>query len=102
MFIGPKPFTVDSTSGELRMGLRPALPSWAFDDEGEATFKMFGYTNVTLVSPGGVALKGGLPRRYEVEYKWHDGKDVVEESTIPEYIANQVRNLDVKSIKAWF
>ena len=30
------------------------------------------------------------------------GKDVVEEPVIPEYIAEQVRRLDVKAIKAWF
>ena len=102
MFIGPKPFFVDENDGELKMGLRPALPEWAFDDNGEATFKLFGYTNVTLVAGEAGALKGGLPKRYEVHYKWHDGKDVVEESVLPEYIAEQIRRVDVKAIKAWF
>jgi len=102
MFLGPNPFRVDPTDNEVKLGLRPALPEWVFDEKGEATFKMFGYTNVTLVSSKGNALKGELPKRYEVEYKYHDGKDVVEEPVIPEYIAEQVRRLDVKAIKAWF
>ena len=42
------------------------------------------------------------PKKYEVHYKWHDGKDVVEEGQLPQYIAEQVRRLDVKSIDAWF
>ena len=39
MFIGPKPFTVNPTSHELKMSLEPALPSWVFDDKGTSGSK---------------------------------------------------------------
>ncbi|GMH82015.1 hypothetical protein TrVE_jg188 [Triparma verrucosa] len=102
MFIGPHPFHVDPTSHELKMSLTPALPSWAFDEDGEATFKLFGEIEVTYHNEEGKDLMGVQPKRYEVNYKWHDGADVVESGHLPEYIAEQVRRLDVESIDAWF
>ena len=102
MFIGPRPFVVDEMSHELKMQLQPALPEWVFDPEGKVSFKLFGHIDVTYHNKGGEALKGTSPKRYEVEFKWHDGKDVVEEEFLPEYIADQARRLDVKSIDAFF
>ena len=102
MFIGPHPFHVDPTSHELKMSLTPALPSWVFDEDGEATFKLFGEIEVTYHNEEGKDLMGVQPKRYEVNYKWHDGADVVESGHLPEYIAEQVRRLDVESIDAWF
>lgn len=102
MFIGPKPFTVNPTSHELKMSLEPALPSWVFDDKGLATFKLFGEIVVTYHNEEKKDLVAVKPKKYEVHYKWHDGKDVVEEGQLPQYIAEQVRRLDVKSIDAWF
>ena len=102
MFIGPNPFTVDPISHELKMSLKPALPDWVFDESGKVTFKLFGEITVTYHNEEGKDLLGEKPKKYVINYKWHDGADVIESGHLPEYIADQVRRLDVESIDAWF
>jgi len=102
MFVGKQPFEVDPISTELTMTFRPTLPDWVFDDQGTVGFKLFSEIHVTYINEKGGDLVDTLPKKFEVSYKHHDGKDVVEEDRLPEYIADQARRLDVKSIKVWF
>jgi hypothetical protein len=102
MFIGKQPFQVNKNSGELELVFEPVLPAWAFDEKGEVGYKLFSEIDVTYHTDGGGDLVGKRPHKYEVYFKSHDGKDVVEAEVLPEYIAQQARRLDLKSIDVYF
>lgn len=114
MFIGPKLFYLNK-NGELEMQLKPALPSWlfeddesdshpTFDDDGNhvVMFKLFASIPVSYHNPGGVNRYGENPQRYVVTMT--DGKEVtIDGPTIPSETAKTIRRItNIESIDAYF
>ncbi|MBQ2677155.1 MAG: cellobiose phosphorylase [Clostridia bacterium] len=50
MFLGEKPF-ICNEKGELCMHIKPILPGWLFDENGEITFALLSRSTVTLHNP---------------------------------------------------
>jgi len=82
MFIGPEPFYIDATTGDVQMQLLPTLPSWLFhihdgladmggvmmDDDGtpRISFKLFSSINVHYYNKNKIDILGISPRSYRV------------------------------------
>lgn len=114
MFIGPEPF-YQTTHGDLKFQLQPALPSWLFEDKGSdndptydkdgnhvVSFKLFASIKVTYHNPGGQNLYGVNPKSYSITF--NDGStENVEGGTVSSDFAHAIRRVNsVKSIDAYF
>jgi len=102
MFIGKHPFVVDELSGELQMTFEPALPEWAFDERGEVSYKLFSEIHVTYKKDGKGDLINARPHKFEVKMKGGEGSVEIEDSVLPEWIAQKARRLDIEKIVAYF
>ena len=108
MFIGPEPFYVDSTTGEVQMQLMPTLPSWLFhiydgltdmggvmmDDDGtpRISFKLFSSINVHYYNKNKVDIWGVPPKRYRVGLR--DGSVFdFNQTFIPTTMAQKIRRI---------
>ena len=108
MFIGPEPFRVDETTGELQMQLLPTLPSWLFhihdgladmggvmmDDDGtpRISFKLFSSINVHYYNEEKIDLLGAPPKRYRVGLR--DGSIFdFNQTVIPHDMAIKIRRV---------
>lgn len=108
MMLGPKTFSVDKVSGDLRMELCPAIPRWLFDDRiypGEVvvSFKLFGAIDVRYFHRRGNTDLYRVPAtRYVVGYR--DGQVIqVEGSFIPPPLSEKIRRIVfVSSIDVYF
>lgn len=114
MFYGPKMFYLNEDD-VLEFQLKPALPSWLFDDEDSAgdpimddegqytvSFKLFGEILVTYHNPDGSNLYGVPPEKYVITMK--DGSVVdIEGESVPTLLAKKIRRkTEVASIDAYF
>ena len=102
MFIGPTPFEVDNTTGQLKFSFSPALPEWVFDEKSTVSFKLFSDIKVTFHNSRGGAIRGERPVRYEVHYKLGGGQETVEGRYLRADIAEKLRRLDVDRVEAWW
>jgi hypothetical protein len=108
MFIGPEPFYVDSTTGEVQMQLMPTLPSWLFhihdgladmggvmmDDDGtpRISFKLFSSINVHYYNKNKADILGRPPKRYRVGLR--DGSIFdFNQTFIPTTMAQKIRRI---------
>jgi len=108
MFIGPEPFYVNSTSGDLEMQLLPTLPSWLFhvhdglydmggvmmDDDGtpRISFKLFSSINVHYYNKDNVDILGIPPKKYRVGLR--DGSIFdFNQTYIPSDMAHKIRRV---------
>lgn len=108
MFIGPEPFHVDSTTGDLHMQLVPTLPSWLFhihdglfdmggvmmDDDGtpRISFKLFSSINVHYYNKDKIDIMGVPPKRYRVGLR--DGSIFdFNQTFIPTTMAQKIRRV---------
>jgi hypothetical protein len=108
MFIGPEPFYVDNTTGEVRMQLMPTLPSWLFhihdgladmggvmmDDDGtpRISFKLFSSINVHYYNKNKIDILGVPPKRYRVGLR--DGSIFdFNQTFIPSTMAQKIRRI---------
>lgn len=106
MMIGPQPFFVNPTTGQLRMQLLPALPRWLFYEEGDTPqikFKLFSSIDVTYHHLRGNAnLFRVPPSRYVVGLRDGSTFNVVGPS-IPTELAEKIRRVVfVASIDVYF
>lgn len=114
MFIGPEPF-YQTSHGDLKFQLQPALPSWLFEDKGSdndptydkdgnhvVSFKLFASIKVTYHNPGGRNLYSVNPKSYSITFD--DGStENVEGGTVSSDLAKAIRRVNsVKSIDAYF
>ncbi|KAL7574965.1 hypothetical protein ACA910_010784 [Epithemia clementina (nom. ined.)] len=108
MMLGPNTFSVDSTTGALRMQLLPALPRWLFDDtiypgESVISFKLFGAIEVRYFHRRGNEDLFRVPAtRYEIGFR--DGQVMnVEGAFIPPPLSQKIRRVVfVSSIDVFF
>lgn len=108
MFIGPEPFYVNSTSGDLEMQLLPTLPSWLFhvhdglydmggvmmDDDGtpRISFKLFSSINVHYYNKDNIDILGTSPKKYRVGLR--DGSIYdFNQTYIPSDMAHKIRRV---------
>lgn len=114
MFYGPQMFYLNEDD-VLEFQLKPALPSWLFDDEDSAgdaimddegqytvSFKLFGEILVTYHNPDGGNIYGIPPKKYVIVMK--DGSVVdIEGESVPTVLAKKIRRkTEVASIDAYF
>lgn len=114
MFYGPQMFYLNEDD-VLEFQLKPALPSWLFDDEDSAgdaimddegqytvSFKLFGEVLVTYHNPDGSSIYGIPPKKYVIAMK--DGSVVdIEGESVPTVLAKKIRRkTEVASIDAYF
>jgi hypothetical protein len=107
LMIGPKPFSVDKTSGWLQLRLIPALPRWMFRDASDTppnvSFKLFGAIDVTYYHDlGMIDLYRVPPSRYVIGLR--DGSVFnVKGQAIPYELADKIRRVVfVDSIDVYF
>eukprot|EP00555_Chaetoceros_dichaeta_P003014 CAMPEP_0198248510 /NCGR_PEP_ID=MMETSP1447-20131203/259_1 /TAXON_ID=420782 /ORGANISM="Chaetoceros dichaeta, Strain CCMP1751" /LENGTH=1219 /DNA_ID=CAMNT_0043932919 /DNA_START=97 /DNA_END=3756 /DNA_ORIENTATION=+ len=116
IFIGQNPYFIDENDGTLKMHLKPAIPAWMFEDDGEnaadptydedgyktVSFKLFAHIPVTYHNSKGSDLFGIAPDKYKVTMA--DGEvHNVQGSVIPTNLAVAIRKLySVQSIDAYF
>lgn len=110
MFLGPKPFFVDESTGELRMEFVPSLPASFFrtkndDGTGEVPhvrFKLFSSINVVYFNEDGKDVFGLRPYQYRIGLR--DGTAFeVDASSIPHDLAGKIRRVVfVDFIEAYF
>lgn len=108
MFIGPDPFYVDETTGDVRMQLLPTLPSWLFhihdglpdvggvmlDDDGtpRISFKLFSSINVHYYNKNKIDILGTPPKSYRVGLR--DGSVFdFNQTFIPSPMATKIRRV---------
>lgn len=108
MFIGPRPFSLEPDTGDLRMQLAPTIPGGLFhihdgisnmggvmmDDDGtpRISFKLFSSIAVHYYNPKQVDLMGTPPKRYRVGLR--DGSIFeFHQSYIPSVMAEKIRRV---------
>lgn len=99
MFIGPSPFFISDSSGQVEMQLVPALPLWLFRNETSGgkeeclvTFKLFTFIDVAYFNTQRRDLFGISPSRYEIGLR--DGSRInVDGPTIPTDLATNIRRV---------
>jgi len=114
MFYGPRMFYLNADD-DLEFQLKPAIPSWLFNDEESAgdaitdnegqyivSFKLFGVILVTYHNPDGSNIYGVPPKRYTIAMK--DGHvEEIEGDFVPTELAIKIRRTtEVASIDAFF
>ena len=101
MMFGPKPFVVDSSSGELQLRFTPILPGWLFTEEGQVNFTFLGEIAVTYHNPNKVDTWTTQPTRASVVYlggaEFESADGVLRGD-----VATSVRNRQVASIDVFF
>lgn len=109
MMLGPKPFFIDDSTGQVRMQLIPALPRWLFkpDPVNASTktlsFKLFGAIDVTYYhNRGDDDLFRILPTRYVIGLR--DGSTFyISGPSIPPDLSDKIRRVVfVASIDVYF
>lgn len=111
MMIGPSPFIINDDTGLLEMQLMPALPSWLFQEDNDASklehkyyieFKLFTSIQVVYFTKEPKDLFGDSPNRYKIGLR--DGStNIVDGPRIQSDIALKIRSgVFVDHIHAYF
>jgi len=101
IFAGPAPFTFDN-DGDLRLALRPAIPSTLFKEDGTASFRFLGGVVVTYINEA----KKDTWKLQVVEMKIYtslddkDAKATVKGPSLSSEDARNVRDLKIAAIEA--
>ena len=99
MMAGAKPFAWEN--GELRLQLRPVLPSWLFDEAGSVAFRFLGHTEVTYRNPGKASTYGeNAAAMRSLRLTAKDGSELtVEGPAVSGAWAEKIRRGEVRSIE---
>lgn len=89
LFLGEKPFSLEN--GELTFALSPKLSSSFFDENDEASFLLFGKTQIVLHNPKRINCYKGLPLSYDL-----DGNAM---SQVKGEWAKKIRDGEIKTVR---